>query len=112
MIAIYRAYKGHQVRIAAATGETATIIMSKVIGHLQNADESIQSSVLDSGNKIEKLQTSTSKTKISFKGGGCVEIVTLGGNSVDPKKTIMLSVRAEIILLTKRPKSVKMRMPR
>lgn len=86
MIAIYRAYKGHQVRIAAATGETATIIMSKVIGHLQNADESIQSSVLDSGNKIEKLQTSTSKTKISFKGGGCVEIVTLGGNSVDPKK--------------------------
>lgn len=86
MIAIYRAFKGHQVRIAAATGETATIIMTKVIGHLQNADESIQSAVLDSGNKIEKLQTSTSKSKISFKGGGCVEIVTLGGNSVDPKK--------------------------
>lgn len=56
MIAIYRAYKGHQVRIAAATGETATIIMSKVIGHLQNADESIQSSVLDSGNKIENYR--------------------------------------------------------
>lgn len=85
-IAIYRAYKGHQVRIAAATAETASIIMTKVIEHLQNADISIQNAVLETGNKIEKLQTSTSKTKISFKGGGCVEIVTLGGNSVDPKK--------------------------
>lgn len=85
-IAIYRAYKGHQVRIAAATEATASIIMTKVIEHLQNADSEIQMSVLDTGNKIEKLQTSTSKTKISFKGGGCVEIVTLGGNTTDSKK--------------------------
>ncbi len=86
MIADYRAYKGHQVRIAAATEETAGIIMGKAIDHLQNADMDIQTKILDVSNKIEKLQTTTSKKKISFKGGGCVEVNTLGGNSKDAKK--------------------------
>lgn len=86
MIADYRAYKGHQVRISAGTEETASIIMGKAIDHLQNADIDIQSKILDVSNKIEKLQTTTSKKKISFKGGGCVEVNTLGANSKDSKK--------------------------
>lgn len=87
-IANYMAYKGLTVRVASGTEANTEIIMGHVISHLQTAHSDIKSKLLvENQSKIEKLQTSVSKKKLSFKGGGMIESVTLGASTNDSKKS-------------------------
>lgn len=85
-IALMRANELHQVHVAGATANTTEIIMGKVIGHIQTADNEIKQKLLESSDKIEKLQTAMSKRKLAFKGGGSIESVTLGDTYNNPLK--------------------------
>lgn len=87
-IAIYIGANGHTLQVAAGTEATTRIIMGHVTKHIQNAHQDIKSKLLvDNQDKIEKLQTSVSKEKLSFKGGGSIESITLGASSSDAKKS-------------------------
>lgn len=83
-IALTRANENHQVHVAGATGNTTEIIMGKVISHIQTADAEIRNKLLESNDKIERLQTAMSKRKLAFKGGGTIESVTLGDTFSNP----------------------------
>lgn len=85
-ISLLLANDEHQVYVAGATANTTEIIMGKVIDHIQNADEEIKGKLLESTDKIEKLQTAVSKRKIALKGGGMVESITLGDTFNNPLK--------------------------
>lgn len=86
MCALTRADKGNDVYVAGGTKETSHRIMEHTIKHLQNADQSIKAKITDFDDKIEKLDSSVSKTSISFKGSGKVQQITLGNTSNDPLK--------------------------
>ena len=85
-IAIMLANEGREVHVAAGTEDTTNIIMKNVIDHLQTVDESVRSKLLDYQDKVEKLQSSTSKKKLTFKGGGSIDGITLGATTDDAKK--------------------------
>lgn len=78
MIAIIKSYEGRKVYVAASTGDTTKIIMNHVMLHLQNVNPEVQNALLEKKSKLEKLATSTSKTKIGFSTGGMIESVTMG----------------------------------
>ena len=84
-IALLSADRGQRIRVAGGDEKTTQIIMDNVIAHLQTASEDIKAKVLDYGNKVEKLQSSVTKKKLSFLGGGLVESVTLGASVNDAK---------------------------
>lgn len=85
-IALLLANQGHPVYVAGADTSTTEIIMNKVIDHIQSADVSIKSKFLETQGKLEKLQTSLSKRKLAFKGGGLIEALSLGEIYADAKK--------------------------
>lgn len=85
-IAISLANKGESVYAAGATDDTTSIILGKVINALQTADGSIKRKLLESADKIERLQTAVSKQKIAFKGGGVIESISLGESYSNVKK--------------------------
>lgn len=86
MIGILKAWKGNPVYVAGANNNTTEIIMQKVINHIQIADPKIQAALLETKDKLEKLQTSLSKKKLVFKGGGLVEGLSLGETFSDAKR--------------------------
>lgn len=85
-IAIMLANEGREVHVAAGTEDTTNIIMKNVIDHLQTVDDSVRNKLLDYQDKVEKLQSSTSKKKLTFKGGGSIDGITLGATTNDAKK--------------------------
>lgn len=87
-IAIWIGANGHTLRVSGGTDATTEIIMSHVTKHIQNAHQDIKNKlIVENQNKIEKLETAVSRKKLSFKGGGSIESVTLGvSSSNDPKK--------------------------
>ena len=85
-IAIMLADMGREVHVAAGTEDTTNIIMKNVIDHLQTVDDSVKQKLLDYNDKVEKLQSSTSKKKLTFKGGGSIDGITLGATTDDSKK--------------------------
>ncbi len=85
-IALLSADRGQRMRVAGGDEKTTQIIMDNVMLHLQTASEDIKSKVLDYGDKIEKLQSSITKKRLTFQGGGLVESVTLGASVNDAKK--------------------------
>lgn len=85
-IAIALADKGQAAYVVGGDSEVTRIIMGKVTGHIQTADKSIVDKLIGAVDKIERLQTAISKTKLSFKGGGLVEPLSLGETFNDPQK--------------------------
>lgn len=85
-IAILSANLGYRTRVAAGTEPTTQIIMDNVLLHLQTASPDIKTKVLDYSDKIEKLQSSVTKKRLTFQGGGLIESVTLGATVNDAKK--------------------------
>lgn len=84
--ALLLANRGEPNYVAGADTSTTEIIMNKVTGHIQTADDSLKSKVLETPSKLEKLQTALSKRKLAFRGGGLVEAVSLGDTFSDSKK--------------------------
>lgn len=72
--------------VVGADKTTTDIIMNKIIQHLQISNSYIRQKLLDTSDKIEKLQSSLSKRKIAMKGGGLIEAHTLGETYADAKK--------------------------
>jgi hypothetical protein len=79
MIALVLAsVKGHPVYPCGADTGVSEIIMNNVIKNLNLAHPDIKDRVLVSSDKIEKLQTAVSKSKLAFKGGGIIQSLSLG----------------------------------
>lgn len=85
-ISILLANKGRPVYVAGGNANTTEIIMNKVMHHIQGADDEIKGKLLEHVDKIERLQTAMSKKKLSFRGGGLIEGISLGESFKDPKK--------------------------
>lgn len=85
-IAIWLAFNERKVRLAGGDESTTEIIMTNVMGHMQHAHQEIKNKVLEYKDKVEKLQTSVSKKKLTFTGGGMIETITLGANVDDPMR--------------------------
>ena len=85
-ISILLANKGRQVYVAGGNANTTEIIMNKVMHHIQGADSEVKRKLLEPADKIERLQTAMSKKKLSFRGGGLIEGISLGESFKDPKK--------------------------
>jgi hypothetical protein len=77
-IALSWANEGEQVYVAGADASVSEIVMEKVVDQIQSAHSDLKSKILESEDKIEKLQTGASKKKIALKGGGVVQGITLG----------------------------------
>lgn len=86
IIALCLANRNEPCYVAGGEQATTDMIMNNVLAHLQNADAEIKNKILDYRNKIEKLQTSVTKEKLTFKGGGLIEAITLGATTNDSKK--------------------------
>lgn len=86
IIALCLANRNEPCYVAGGEQATTDMIMNNVLSHLQNADDEIKNKILDYRNKIEKLQTSVTKEKLTFKGGGLIEAITLGASTNDAKK--------------------------
>ncbi|GCF92490.1 hypothetical protein NRIC_03810 [Enterococcus florum] len=85
-IAIRLADDRRQMYVAGGNSSTTDIIMSKVIAHIQTVDSSVKNKMLETADKIERLQTAMSKRKLAFKGGGSIESISLGEAFNDPKQ--------------------------
>lgn len=85
-LAIWLANKTIKVHVAGGSDSTTEIIMDKVIDHLQHVHPEVKNKLLGNYDKIEKMQTSTSKTKIAMAGGGFIDRVSLGASVNDAKK--------------------------
>lgn len=77
-IALWLANNGRQVYTTGGNTNTAEIVLGKVLTHIQGADHELRRKLLEPIDKIERLQTSVSKKKLSFRGGGFVESLSLG----------------------------------
>ena len=84
-LAISRACIGKEVRVAGGTNQTTEIIMKNVTNKLANAHEDIKRRILDYGDRLEKLNSTVTKQRLSFQGGGLVEAVSFGASSTDAK---------------------------
>lgn len=87
-IGIWTANKGEKVYACGGTDDASQIIMEKVMDNIQDADEEIKSKLLESDNKIERLQASVSKKKLAMIGGGVIQNLSLGESYKDHKRGI------------------------
>lgn len=86
-VAVMRAYEGHKQYVAATTSDGTEIIMNYVIDAIMNATDEVQLAVEGMNrNKLDRLATSLSKTRIAFPNRGSVEAITLGDNYNDNKR--------------------------
>lgn len=85
------AYRGHKLYLAGAAANVTDIIMSQVISAVQEATPELQNALLDWSNKLERLSTSVSKSKLAFREGGFIEPITLGdtySNNITANKAV------------------------
>lgn len=79
IVAIRAFEKHHDCFIAGGDADKTNIIQSNVFRALQNAAPEMKASLnTESKDKLDKLATSVSKTKISFAEGGSIEPISLG----------------------------------
>lgn len=78
MVALTMASDGMPIRIAGGSAQLTDIIMDYTIKSTLKASAEIKRQLLMKKDRLEKLATSTSKTKISFVNGGYVEPISLG----------------------------------
>lgn len=85
-IIFWLGFHGHDVRVAGGDDGTTEIIMNKILGHIPNAHPEMKKKLLETPDKIDKLQSSLSKRKLTFKGSGLIEAISLGESTNDPLK--------------------------
>ena len=74
----------HDCFIAGGDADKTNIIQSNVFRALQSVAPEMKMALnTESKDKLDKLATSVSKTKISFSGGGSIEPISLGENFGD-----------------------------
>lgn len=78
MIAIRMAYEGEPVFVAGTTKSITDVIMQMVQQRMKYTSKEIQAKALDAPTKIDKLEASLSKKRLSWRGGGSIEGITLG----------------------------------
>ena len=78
-VALAYAYMGHKVNIAAATADKTEIIMRYCMSAAAQANNDIKKALTQEAlKKVDKLDQSISKTRLSFPGRGSVQGLTLG----------------------------------
>lgn len=77
-IGLAMAALGEKVRIAGGSAQLTEIIMDYALKSTLRASSEIRSQLMMRKDKLEKLATSTSKTKLSFTNGGFLEPISLG----------------------------------
>lgn len=78
-IALLLAYRGHRCNIVASTGDRSTVIMSYVARSASESVPDIKNALSgDTMKKIDRLDQSLSKARLSFAEGGSVEAFSLG----------------------------------
>lgn len=78
-IALLLAYHGHRCNIVASTGDRSTVIMSYVARSASDSVPEIKNKLSgDTMKKIDRLDQSLSKARLSFAEGGSVEAFSLG----------------------------------
>ena len=90
-LALLLARNGRSVNVAAATADKTTIIMRHCLRAASGAAPDIKQVLSgDSLKKIDKLDTSLSKARLSFPGKGDVQALTLGGmyNDLDHNQAV------------------------
>ena len=79
MCALLLAYNGHRVNVAGATGDKTDIIMQNCRAAASNADGEIKKALsMEAVKKVDRLDQSLSKARLSFPGRGSVQGITLG----------------------------------
>lgn len=82
-VALLQASKGEPVSVGANDSDTTKKIMNEVWKILPKAPEAFKKKLTTPVDKFEKAQTSMSKNRVGFIGGGYVEGMTLGGRYAD-----------------------------
>ena len=78
-VALLYAYEGHRTNVVASTGDRTGVIMSYTARAAAEADADVKQAITgEQLRKIERLDQSLSKTRISFATGGSVEGFSLG----------------------------------
>lgn len=87
-IALLAAYDGTRVNIAAATGDGTDIIMRHAMSAAADADEAIKGALTaETLKRVDKLDQSMSKTRLSFPGRGSIQGLSLGDTFADVGKS-------------------------
>lgn len=85
-INLVQAYEGGKQYIACANAEQTKIIMQEVQKSIKDIDEVVINKILGIDNtKLDRLEGSLSKTRISIAGSGFIEAITLGDTYSDRK---------------------------
>ena len=89
-VALLLAYRGEPVYIACANNSDTEIIMKYVLDAIKEAPPKLRKELLMQRDKIDKLRSSLSKTRVAFANGGFVECITLGDtfNSLNKNQAI------------------------
>lgn len=82
----YMAYKGEPVYAIGGTTDTTKIIMERARDALQTANYEILETLLEPRDKIQRMQTQLSKSRIAFIGDGFLEAISAGETFSDPRK--------------------------
>lgn len=99
-IGLICAANGGKVIIAAADDYTASLIMQRMIDLIQNADAEIKNKLIESADKIERLQIAASKKRLAFKGGGAVECLSFGAAFSDSKRgNKLIGAQSDLIMI-------------
>lgn len=73
------AYKGNKLSVAAANTDTTNIIMAYTRQSIREATPDIKDAIMgETMKKIDRLDSSLSKGRISYARGGYIESITLG----------------------------------
>lgn len=83
VIGLLLAYNGEPISVSANDKDLTQKIMSEVWRILPNTPESFKKKLITPLDKFERTQTSLSKNKVGFVGGGYIEGITLGGKFSD-----------------------------
>lgn len=87
-VALLSAYDGMRVNIAAATGDGTDIIMRHAMSAAADSHESIKDALTaETLKRVDKLDQSMSKTRLTFPGKGSVQGLSLGDTFADKTKS-------------------------
>ena len=78
-VAPLMAFKGDNLTVAAAVANTTEIIMSYIRQSIRHAAPDIKDAIIgETMKKIDRLDSSLSKSRVSFAKGGYIDSITLG----------------------------------
>lgn len=87
-IALLAAFDGMRVNIAAATGDGTDIAMHYAMSAAADADDEIKGALTaETLKRVDKLDQSMSKTRLSFPGKGSIQGLSLGDTFADVSKS-------------------------